>query len=90
MSEGISVVEFNFQGLLAALTTDTQVRAWHEEDGPDSGCGIDYWYRHWRYGLTYINVDQGMVKISFCDSDEVLYEGILAEDENYKQFVTGL
>lgn len=88
MSEGISVVTFNFQGLLAALTTDTRASAWHEEAGPDSGCGLDYWYHHHRYGLTYINVDQGHVKISFCDTDEVLYEGLLAEDKTYKRFVT--
>lgn len=84
----ILVVTFNFQGLLAAVTQDTQARAWHEADGPDSGCGLDYWYEHWRYGLVYINVDQGNVKISVCDTDEVLYEGDLAEDEEYKQFVT--
>lgn len=78
---------FNFQGLLAALT-DTRAKAWHEEDGPDSGCGLDYWYRHWSYGLVYINVDQGQVKISQCYTDEVLYEGDLAEDEEFGKFVT--
>lgn len=83
---GISVVTFDFQGLLAELTTDTRRSAWHEEDGPDSGCGLDYWYRHHRYGLVYINVDQGFVKISVCATDEVLYEGMLSEDETYGKF----
>lgn len=82
------VVKFDFQGLLAALTGDTRARGWHETTGPDSGCGIDYWYEHHLYGLVYINVDQGEVKISFCDTDEVLYEGMLAEDETYKKFMT--
>lgn len=88
MSNAILVVSFDFKGLLAALT-GTRARAWMEDEGPESGCGLDYWYSHRKYkGGVYINVDQGLVKISDCATDEVLYEGMLAEDPNYKQFVT--
>lgn len=87
MPTEMSVVTFNFQGLLAALT-GTRAKAWHEEPGPESGCGLDYWYRHWSLGLHYINVDQGEVKISNCETDEVLFEGDLASSEEYGKFVT--
>jgi len=82
---GISVVTFDFPGLLAALT-DTRRARWKEESGPDSGCGLDYWYKHPDYDLVYINVDQGYVKISVCATDEVLYEGMLSEDKIYGKF----
>ena len=88
MSNGVVVVTFNFPGLLAAITGDTRPKAWHEIEGPDSGVGLDYWYTHYKYGDVYINVDQGMMKVSVCDSDEVLYEGMVIEDERFKQFVT--
>lgn len=88
MPAEFTVVYFNFQGLLAAILEDTRIKAWHEEDGPSSGCGLDYWYRHWKYGLVYINVDQGWVKITLCESSEVIYDGDLSEDKEYGKFVT--
>ena len=37
----LALVSFDIPGMLAKLTGIT---AWTEFDGPDSGCGLDYWY----------------------------------------------
>lgn len=81
---GISMVSYNFQGMLAQLT-ETKARSWKEFDGPDSGCGMDYWYDHSGVGEAYINLDQGWLTISV--NDEVVYEGDPREDKNFQKFV---
>ncbi len=39
--EPVQVVVFDFPAMLAKLTG---IADWTEFDGPDSGCGLDYWY----------------------------------------------
>ena len=37
----VVLVRFDIPGMLAKLTG---IAGWAEFDGPDSGCGLDYWY----------------------------------------------
>jgi hypothetical protein len=48
-----------------ASVTDTSADDWESLDGPDSGVGIDYWYRHRGSGAeAYLNRDQDHLTIS--------------------------
>ncbi|MFZ5497281.1 MAG: hypothetical protein ACOZE5_18315 [Verrucomicrobiota bacterium] len=44
--------------------TETQPEEWSEVDGPDSGCGVDHWYRHADGTEAYVNADQGEYTVS--------------------------
>lgn len=45
--------------------TDTKPNQWEELDGPESGVGVEYWYRHKKSGQeAYLCIDQGEV-VSF-------------------------
>ena len=58
-----SVMHLDVAGLLAELS-ETDPSAWEEVEGPDSGCGIDYWYQHPEEGEAHINVDQILLTIT--------------------------
>jgi|ERR1035441_3492310 hypothetical protein len=48
-----------------ASVTDTSADDWKLLDGPDSGVGVDYWYRHRDTGQeAYLNLDQDHLSIS--------------------------
>ena len=45
--------------------THTSADGWESLDGPDSGVGVDYWYRHRGTGKeAYLNLDQDHLTIS--------------------------
>jgi hypothetical protein len=80
-----SVVHLDLAGLLAELT-GTDPSAWEEVEGPESGCGLDYWYCHAMSGEAYVNVDQTCITVSI--EGEKIYEGDYLEDEWLSRFVT--
>lgn len=41
----------------------TGLRGWKASQGPDSGCGVDYWYKNGSHEA-YINVDQEEMTVS--------------------------
>ena len=48
-----------------ATVTHTSADDWESLDGPDSGVGVDYWYRHRGSGAeAYLNLDQDYLTIS--------------------------
>jgi hypothetical protein len=48
-----------------AAATNTSANDWDHIDGPDSGVGIDHWFRHRRTGAeAYANLDQDHLTIS--------------------------
>ena len=48
-----------------ASVTHTSADDWESLDGPDSGVGVDFWYRHRGTGQeTYLNLDQDHLSIS--------------------------
>jgi hypothetical protein len=77
MDKPCHVVTFDFPKILARLT-DTKSTDWKEVGGPETRCGLDYYYRDSRDCDAYINVDQSCVTI--CVNDETLFSGNLAED----------
>ena len=81
----VEVVTLNLPGMLAVLT-GTRAREWKLRDGPDSRCGIDYYYRHRPGNEAYINVDQGHFTISVAG--ETLFPGDPAEDPRLKRCVS--
>ena len=63
-----SVVE-----VLASITGST-LDDWEDLDGPDSGVGVDYWFRHRETGAeVYANLDQDHLTISV--GGERVYDG---------------
>ena len=51
-----------------ASVTNTSAGDWETLDGPDSGVGVDYWYRHRGTGKeAYLNLDQNHLTISVGD-----------------------
>jgi hypothetical protein len=81
----VEVVTLNLPGMLAALT-GTRAREWKLRDGPDSGCGVDYYYGHRQGNEAYINIDQGHFAISVAG--ETLFTGDPAEDPRLKRCVS--
>lgn len=60
----IGIGSFDFEGLLGHLT-NTPAGDWSETDGPDSGCGLDYWYVNKVTGVeAYLNLDQTFLSVS--------------------------
>ena len=48
-----------------AILTYTREDDWEALDGPDSGVGVDYWFRHRTTGAeAYANLDQDHLTIS--------------------------
>jgi len=63
-----SVVE-----VLASITGST-LDDWESLDGPNSGVGVDHWYRHRETGAeAYANLDQDHLTISV--GGEKVYDG---------------
>ncbi len=59
-----------------ASVTRSSVDDWKDLDGPDSGVGVDYWYRHRQTGAeAYLNLDQDHLTISV--DDERVFDGEL-------------
>ena len=81
----VEVVTLNLPGMLAALT-GTRAREWKLRDGPDSGCGVNYYYGHRQGNEAYINIDQGHFAISVAG--ETLFTGDPAEDPRLKRWVS--
>jgi len=78
MSEGIQKVSFDLAGFLKSLTGD---ESWAETNGPDSGMGLDYWYRNDDGEVAYINIDQfemTITKLTY-DGDELMDEETIYE-----------
>ncbi len=64
MSDPIILGSYDYQGLLGHLT-GTDPQNWKEMDGPDSGSGLDYWYRNESTGEeAYLNLDQTFLEVS--------------------------
>ena len=50
--------------------TDTPIKDWEEIDGPDSGVGVDHWFRNKETGReAYVNEDQGEFTVSAPAND---------------------
>ena len=81
----VKAVSTNLPGMLAVLT-GTRAREWKTRDGPDSRCGIDYYYRYLDGSEAYINIDQSHFAISVAG--ETLFTGDLVEDPRLKRFIT--
>lgn len=59
---------------ILASVTGSAVEDWEDLDGPDSGVGVDFWYRHrTTEAEAYANLDQDHLTISMCG--ERLYDG---------------
>lgn len=57
-----------------AAATNTSSKYWEDLDGPDSGVGVDYWFRDRRTGAeAYVNVDQNHLTI--CVEGEIVFVG---------------
>lgn len=51
--------------------TETKQSDWESIDGPESGCGIDYWFRNKKTGReAYVNEDQGDFTIDAGNPEE--------------------
>lgn len=51
--------------------TGTAPKDWEELDGPESGCGVDFWFRHKKTGVeAYVNDDQGYITIRIGEDDD--------------------
>jgi hypothetical protein len=79
------VVTCDFNGLLAALT-GTRARAWKSQNGPDTRCGVDYYYAHSGGKEAYINIDQGHFTVSV--DGETVFSGDPTDDLKLNRFVS--
>lgn len=68
-----SILSYNFPKILKTLTGQNN---WKELDGPDSGCGVDYWYKSGE-SEAYINTDQDHCTISV--NGESVFSGDIEE-----------
>jgi hypothetical protein len=59
-----------FPPILARLTG---IASWREVPGPQSGCGLDYWYTSAEGRRAYINIDQDQATVSI--DGESVYRG---------------
>ena len=66
---GIYVLSFDFPCFLKRITG---ISRWKEVNGPDSGVGLDYWYRADGHEA-YVNIDQGFMTVSV--DEEVVFQG---------------
>jgi hypothetical protein len=77
------VVETDHAAMLADLT-GTEAEEWSDAEGPDSGCGEDYYYHHDVLALdARVNDDQGLLSMTVQDEegDEVASGSIDMSDE---------
>lgn len=52
-----------------AQETGTKETDWQFLDGPDSRCGVDYWFENLETGQqAYVNWDQGEISVEILDS----------------------
>lgn len=72
----MDIIKYDFEKILENLTGKEN---WLELNGPDSGCGVDYWYKSGT-AEAYINIDQSHCTISV--DEEVIFSGELSEIEN--------
>jgi len=77
----VFVVTFDFVGMLEKLTG---LKGWAEVRGPDSRCGLDYWYKRGRH-VANINVDQGDIIIAV--NGETICSGDYAKNKVLATFV---
>ena len=62
-----------------ASVTETSVGDWEDMAGPDSGVGVDFWYRHQGSGAeAYLNLDQDHLTIEV--DGETLYDAEIPEE----------
>lgn len=54
----------------------TGVGGWKQIDGPDTRCGVDYWFKSGGHEA-YINIDQDHMTITA--DDDVVHEGDVLE-----------
>ena len=67
------IIEPSVVEVLASVT-DSMVKDWEDMDGPDSGVGVDFWFRNRKSGAeAYVNLDQGHLTISL--DGEKIYDG---------------
>jgi hypothetical protein len=79
---------FDFVKLLEKLTN---TRGWYETDGPESRCGVDYWYAVSKdylddYQEAYINIDQTAITIE-VNGEVVFQTDDYTTDEFLKPFI---
>ncbi len=79
------VVTFDLEGILSVLT-GTRAKAWKPQSGPDTRCGVDYYYAHSSGKEAYINVDQGHFTISV--DDDTVFSGDPTQDPMLERFVS--
>lgn len=79
-----TVVSFDFPKMLAHLT-GTRAKSWREAHGPETGCGMDYYYDGPQGREAYINVDQENATISV--DGETIFSGDIQEDTALKKHV---
>lgn len=60
----MTINSFNLPHILEKLTGSND---WQELQGPNSGCGLDYWFKSGD-SEAYINIDQDHCTISVDDS----------------------
>lgn len=79
MPKGITVLTFDFPKFLEKITG---YKGWKEVPGPDSHCGIDYWYEctdeDGEEHTAYINIDQGHLTVN-DENDERIFTGDCSE-----------
>lgn len=78
----VFVVTFDFVGMLEKLTGR---QGWREVRGPDSRCGLDYWYKSGRR-VANINVDQ--TELTITVDGETIYSGDYTKNKALAAFVS--
>jgi len=78
----VFVVTFDFVGMLEKLTG---LKGWAEVRGPDSRCGLDYWYKRGRH-VANINVDQNDITIAV--NGDTICSGDYTKNKALAAFVT--
>ena len=86
----VTRITFLFMEMLADIT-GVESDNWEELGGPDSGCGLDYWFGSKDGTLeAYINVDQTYVSVSVNNTvtgEEECAAADYEEDEWIRQFI---
>ena len=56
--------------LTAAAATLGMREAWEDADGPDSGCGVDFWFVHADRASLFLHVNQDQDTYTWATHDE--------------------
>lgn len=80
-----AIVTYDLEGILGALTR-TRAKAWKAQNGPDTRCGVDYYYAHTSGKEAYINIDQGHFTVSV--DGETIYSGNPTDVPKLRRFVS--